>query len=52
MGSVNSLGTFGGIVVGAAIGGSIAQAWGVTAPFWFAFVGAIWRQLAHIAHDD
>jgi hypothetical protein len=31
---------------------------GITAPFWFAFVGSavfvvlIWRQLAHIAHDD
>ena len=32
--------------------------WGITAPFWFAFVGSaiflalIWRQLAHIAHAD
>ena len=45
-------------MVGAAIGGVIAQRWGVTAPFWFAFVGSavfvvlIWRQLSHIAHDD
>ena len=36
----------------------IAGRWGVTAPFWFAFVGsavflvAIWRQLLHIAHAD
>ena len=36
----------------------IAQRWGVTAPFWFAFVGSavfvvlIWGQLSHIAHDD
>jgi predicted MFS family arabinose efflux permease len=56
--SVNSLGVYGGLVVGAAIGGPVASHWGVTAPFWFAFVGSavfvvlIWRQLAHIAHDD
>ena len=36
----------------------LAQHWGVTAPFWFAFVGSaifvvlIWGQLAHIAHAD
>ena len=36
----------------------IAQHWGVTAPFWFAFVGSavfvvlIWGQLVHIAHAD
>jgi predicted MFS family arabinose efflux permease len=58
VGSVNSLGTYGGLVVGAALGGVIASHWGVTAPFWFAFVGSgvfvilIWRQLTHIAHDD
>lgn len=56
--SVNSVGVFGGLVVGAGIGGLLAQQWGVTAPFWFAFVGSavfvvlIWRQLAHIAHTD
>jgi MFS family permease len=56
--SVNSLGTYGGIVVGAAIGGPIAEHWGITAPFWFAFVGSgvfvvlIWKQLRHIAHED
>ena len=58
VGSVNSLGVYGGLVVGAAIGGLVAQRWGITAPFWFAFVGSalfvvlIWKQLAHIAHDD
>ncbi len=58
VGSVNLVGVFGGLVVGAGIGGVIAQRWGVTAPFWFAFVGSavfvvlIWRQLRHIAHDD
>jgi hypothetical protein len=48
----------GGIVVGSAIGGLAASAWGITAPFWFAFVGSavilavIWRSLLHIAHAD
>ncbi|MFC0645512.1 MFS transporter [Cellulomonas phragmiteti] len=56
--SVNLIGTFGGLVVGAAVGGVLAQHWGVTAPFWFAFVGSavfvvlIWRQLRHVAHTD
>lgn len=58
VGGVNALGTYGGLVVGAALGGVVAGRWGVTAPFWFAFVGSavfvvlIWRQLAHIAHAD
>jgi predicted MFS family arabinose efflux permease len=56
--SVNALGTFTGMVLGAALGGPIAAHWNITAPFWFAFVGsglfvlAIWGQLRHIAHDD
>lgn len=56
--SVNALGTQAGIVAGAALGGPIAAHWGITAPFWFAFAGSgafvilIWRQLAHIAHQD
>lgn len=55
---VNMVGTFGSMVVGSAIGGVLAQAWGVTAPFWFAFVGSalfvvlLWRQLANVAHDE
>ena len=58
VGAVNLMGVFGGLVVGAAIGGVLAQHWGVTAPFWFAFVGSavfvvlIWGQLRHIAHDE
>jgi predicted MFS family arabinose efflux permease len=58
VGSVNMIGVYGGLVLGAGIGGVLAQHWGVTAPFWFAFGGSalfvvlIWRQLAHIAHDD
>jgi predicted MFS family arabinose efflux permease len=56
--AVNMMGVYGGLVLGAGIGGVIAQRWGVTAPFWFAFVGSavfvvlIWGQLSHIAHDD
>ena len=56
--SVNGLGVYGGLVAGSALGGLIAQQWGVTGPFWFAFVGStvfvvlIWRSLAHIAHAD
>lgn len=56
--SINSLATFGGLVVGAALGGPIAARWGITAPFWFAFVGSaifvvmIWQELAHIAHSE
>ena len=58
VGSVNTLGTYGGIVVGSALGGLLARSYGVTAPFWFAFVGSavflvlVWRQLSHIAHAD
>lgn len=58
VGSVNSLGHYGGMVAGAALGGVLAQQLGITAPFWFAFVGSavfllvIWRQLRHITHDD
>jgi predicted MFS family arabinose efflux permease len=53
--SLNQLGSYGGLVAGAALGGAIAGRWGVTGPFWFAFVGSvitlalIWRELSHIA---
>lgn len=52
--SVYLIGSFGGIVLGQAIGGVIAAQWGVVAPFWFAFVGtgiilvAIWPQLNRV----
>lgn len=58
VGSVNTVGVFGGLVVGSGIGGILARQLGVTAPFWFAFAGSalfvvlIWRELAHIAHTD
>ncbi|KON72637.1 hypothetical protein M768_14105 [Cellulosimicrobium cellulans F16] len=56
VGSVYLVCVFGGSVVGQALGGILAQTWGITAPFWFAFVGAgvtlalVWRQLGHVAH--
>ncbi len=56
--SVNGVGVFSTLVLGALIGGLIASKWGVTGPFWFGFVGslitlvAIWRQLGAIALAD
>jgi predicted MFS family arabinose efflux permease len=56
--SINVLGTFAGLVIGNAVGGPIASAWGITAPFWFAFFGSavtlslIWRQLPRITHEQ
>jgi predicted MFS family arabinose efflux permease len=56
--SVNTVGVFGGLVVGSGFGGVLGQIYGVTAPFWFAFGGSavflvlIWRSLTHIAHED
>jgi len=58
VGSVYLTGVVGGIVIGSAIGGVVASIAGVTAPFWFAFVGSaiilvlIWRSLLQIAHTD
>ncbi len=58
VGSVNTVGVFGGLVIGSGLGGLLAQQYGITAPFWFAFAGSalflvlIWGQLAHIAHAD
>ncbi len=56
--SLYLVGVTGGMVFGSVLGGLIASAWGITAPFWFGFVGSalflalIWRQLVHIAHAD
>ena len=58
VGSVYMVCVFGGIVLGQALGGWIAEGWGLTAPFWFAFVGSgmtlalVWRRLSAIAHAD
>lgn len=56
--SVNGVGVFSTLVLGALLGGAIASRWGVTGPFWFGFVGSlltlllIWRQLPSIAAAD
>jgi predicted MFS family arabinose efflux permease len=56
--SVNTVATYGGLVIGSTIGGALAEGFGVVAPFWFAFAGSavlvvvLWKQLAHIAHAD
>ena len=56
--SVNTIGVYGGLVVGSVVGGLLAAQVGVTAPFWFAFVGSavfvvlLWRELTRIAHAD
>ena len=58
VGSVYSVAIHGGVVIGAGLGGVIAEHTSITGPFWFAFVGSgltlalVWRQLAHIAHAD
>jgi predicted MFS family arabinose efflux permease len=56
--SVYLLGVQAGIVAGGSLGGIRAEEFGVTGPFWFAFVGSavflalIWRQLSHVAHAE
>ncbi len=53
--SVNMVGIFAGLVLGQLLGGLIAQTWGLTAPWWFAFGGSaitlvlFWRSISHIA---
>ena len=53
---VYMLAGLGGALVGAVLGGIIAQRFGITAPFWFGFFGSalllvlIWRTLDDIAH--
>lgn len=56
--SVYLIGVQAGIVAGGALGGVIAERYGVTGPFWFAFVGSaaflvlIWRQLPNVVHAE
>ncbi len=55
--SVYMTGVHGGLVFGAIVGGLVADRFGVTGPFWFAFAGSccilavIWRRLDLIAHS-
>lgn len=56
VGGVYRVALVGGMVVGTPVGGLLAGAFGITAPFWFGFVGSavlvvlLWRQFAQIAH--
>jgi MFS family permease len=58
VGGVYRVAITGGIVVGTPIGGALARAFGITAPFWFGFFGSailvtiLWRQFKYIAHSD
>ena len=53
---VYTVGVVGGIVVGTPIGGLLAREFGITAPFWFGFIGSavlvvvLWRQFDNIVH--
>jgi predicted MFS family arabinose efflux permease len=53
---VYTVGLVGGIVVGTPIGGLLAREFGITAPFWFGFIGSailvvvLWRQFDNIVH--
>jgi predicted MFS family arabinose efflux permease len=53
---VYTVGVVLGIVIGTPIGGLLARWFGITAPFWFGFVGSallvaiLWRQFDHIVH--
>lgn len=55
---VYQVGVTGGIVIGTPIGGLLARTFGITAPFWFGFVGSailvtlLWRQFALIVHSS
>jgi len=46
----------GGMVIGTPLGGLLARTFGITAPFWFGFVGSallvaiLWRQFDNIVH--
>lgn len=56
--SVNTVSTFGGLVIGSTVGGLLADHVDVVAPFWFAFAGSavlvvlLWRSMTHVAHAD
>jgi predicted MFS family arabinose efflux permease len=58
VGGVYRVAIVGGLVIGTPIGGLLAGSFGITAPFWFAFIGSallvavLWRQFGHIAHAE
>jgi predicted MFS family arabinose efflux permease len=58
VGGVYRVALVGGLVIGTPLGGLLASGFGITAPFWFGFVGSallvalLWRQFEHIAHAE
>jgi len=58
VGGVYRLAIVGGLVIGLPIGGVLASTFGITAPFWFGFVGSailvvlLWGQFGYIAHTE
>jgi predicted MFS family arabinose efflux permease len=56
VGGVYRVAIVGGMVVGTPLGGLLAKSFGITAPFWFGFIGSavlvvvLWRQFDHIVH--
>ena len=58
VGGVYRVAIVGGIVAGTPLGGILATTFGITAPFWFAFVGSallvtiLWREFDRIAHGE
>ena len=56
VGGVYRVAIVGGMVIGTPLGGLLAKTFGITAPFWFAFVGSallvviLWRQFDYITH--
>ncbi len=56
--SIYGISAYGGLVVGAALGGPLVALLGMTGPFWFAFAGSallvavLWRQFGHLAHTE
>lgn len=58
VGAVYVMAMLGGMAAGSALGGVLADRWGILAPYWFGFVGSailtalLWRELGHVAHED
>jgi MFS family permease len=58
VGGVYRVAIMGGLVIGTPIGGLLARTFGITAPFWFGFVGSallvvvLWRQFDQIVHSS
>ena len=56
VGAVYQIALVGGLVLGTPIGGLLARTFGITAPFWFGFIGSallvavLWRQFDYIVH--